>query len=89
MWSVRLQILGLAMLGIFLEFPDAALAIWMALPGDLKSLLPPDFVKCLGYGIIIAGTIARIFRQRKLADRKAALGSESQPEIPRPHHVDG
>src|SRR5690606_19647404 len=95
LWSVRLPLIGLAVLAFFLELPDVALSVWLALPADLKSYLPPDFGKYLGYAIILGTPIARVIRQRRLdaaardQARNNRMGPEGEPDIPQPDRVGG
>lgn len=77
MWSVRLVALGTTIVAIFTELPDVATNLWLVLPADLKSALPVEFGRYLGYAILALGLVARIVRQRQLVERKAALGGES------------
>lgn len=65
-WSIRIGILGTCVASIFLAAPDAALYAWALLPDDIKSHLPPAFIKFSGVGILILSFIARLVRQPKL-----------------------
>lgn len=65
-WSIRFGILGTCVASIFLAAPDAALYAWALLPDDIKSHLPPAFIKFSGVGILVLSFIARLVRQPKL-----------------------
>lgn len=78
-WSTRLQILGLAFLGLFMEFPDAALSVWVALPPDLKDYLPPQFARYIAYAIFFASIVARFIRQDGL-DQRGPVSGRDRPD---------
>lgn len=80
MWSIRLVAFGTGLVALFTEFPDAATNIWLALPADLKSYLPPDFGRYFGYALLALGIVARVIRQRKLVERKQAIESAQEPD---------
>ncbi|WP_443083787.1 DUF7940 domain-containing protein [Verticiella alkaliphila] len=93
-WSIRLSALGAILIAITTEFPHAATALWMALPADLKSLLPPDFGRYLGYAIVACGLFARVVHQPRVAERAAAasgddgVGAEGEPDLSGPNYLD-
>lgn len=66
LWSVRLTVLGTLIVGWFLASPDAFLQVWLMLPQDLKDTLPPSVVKFIPIAILVAGTLARVVKQKKL-----------------------
>lgn len=76
MWSIRLSVLGTAVLIFFEGFPDVAFSVWASIPDDLKSVLPVEFAKYLGYGLIAASWIARTIRQFKLIERSREHGAK-------------
>jgi len=77
MWSIRLSVLGTAVLIFFEGFPDVAFSVWASIPDDLKSVLPVEFAKYLGYGLIAASWVARTIRQFKLIERSREFGAEA------------
>lgn len=77
LWSIRLSILGTAVLIFFEGFPDVAFSVWASIPDDLKSVLPVEFAKYLGYGLIAASWVARTIRQFKLIERSREYGAEA------------
>jgi hypothetical protein len=68
-WSVRLQLAGTALLAAFEVFPDAIVSIWIALPSDVRAVVDPDFIRYVGYVVIVAGIIARVIKQPKLHEK--------------------
>jgi hypothetical protein len=77
MWSIRLSVLGTAVLIFFERFPDVAFSVWASIPDDLKSVLPVEFTKYLGYGLIAASWFARTIKQFKLIERSREYGAEA------------
>jgi hypothetical protein len=77
MWSIRLSVLGTAVLIFFEGFPDVAFSVWASIPDDLKSVLPVEFAKYLGYGLIAASWVARTIRQFKLIERSREYSAEA------------
>lgn len=75
LWSVRLQLIGLALLGFFAQFPDVALDAWNMLPADIKALLPETFVRWFGFVFLVASPIARFIKQSNIV-RPAEAGAE-------------
>ncbi|MNK60144.1 hypothetical protein D3C87_792720 [compost metagenome] len=73
-WSVRLQILGTAILALALETPHALLTVWSMVPADLRAELPEGTGKWIGIAVIAFGIIARIIYQPKIAKRDGADG---------------
>lgn len=69
-WSTRLQLLGLALLGIITEFPHTLTSLWVSLPDDLKTMLPEDYGRYIVYATLLSGIVARFIRQPKLLTTK-------------------
>ena len=65
-WSVRLSLLGSALLSAFFAFPDAMIHVWNMIPGDLKSYVPAEWAKWIPVALIVAGVLARIIKQKGL-----------------------
>lgn len=63
-WSIRLQALALALAAWMIAMPDAALDLWLALPGEAKALLPRHAAQWMPVIIGIAAIGARIARQK-------------------------
>lgn len=88
MWSIRLSVLGTAVLIFFEGFPDVAFSVWASIPDDLKSVLPVEFAKYLGYGLIAASWVARTIRQFKLIERSREYGAEAMAGLGGPQQRD-
>lgn len=70
-WSVRLGVIGSALTGFFVAFPDQALQAWALLPADLKAYLPQQYMPMIGVAIFVLSLIARIIKQKKLENENA------------------
>lgn len=66
-WSVWLGTAGTAIGTFFLSFPDAAIQAWNFLPGDLKSVIPVNYMGFISYFMIAMGILSQFVRQKKLA----------------------
>ena len=73
-WSVRLQLLGAAILTLALETPNALLTVWSMVPADLRAELPEGTGKWIGIAVIALGIIARLVQQPSLNKRDGADG---------------
>lgn len=73
-WSVRLQLLGAAILTLALETPNALLTVWSMVPADLRSELPEGTGKWIGVAVIALGIVARLVRQPSLNERNGPDG---------------
>ena len=69
-WSVRLGIVGSAITGVLIAFPDVALSAWAMMPADLKSVIPERYMPLIGVGIFVASLIARAIKQTKLEPKE-------------------
>ena len=69
-WSVRLGIVGSAVTGVLIAFPDVALSAWAMMPADLKSAFPERYMPLIGVGIFVASLIARAIKQTKLEPKE-------------------
>ena len=66
LWSIRLNALGLSILG-FVQFdPVAALAVWNMLPPAARHVLPPNFLVIVGVALFALAMISRLVAQPKL-----------------------
>ena len=77
-WSVRLGIVGSAITGVLIAFPDVALSAWAMMPADLKSAIPERYMPIIGVVIFIASLIARAIKQTKPVPK--GLENDKQPE---------
>ena len=69
-WSVRLGIVGSAVTGVLIAFPDVALSAWAMMPGDLKAAIPERYMPLIGVVIFVASLIARAIKQTKLEPKE-------------------
>jgi len=65
-WSVRLSILGGALLTFLEIYPNAVGTVIQNLPPELKSRVDPEIFRAIGIICVLASPIARIIRQSKL-----------------------
>lgn len=70
-WSVRLGVIGSALTGWLVAFPDQALQVWALLPADLKAFFPEQYMPLFGVGIFVLSLIARAIKQTKLEPKGA------------------
>lgn len=75
-WSVWLGSVGAAIGVILLQFPDAALNAWNALPPDLKSYIPPHILSYISPALMGLAVVAQYVRQSKLKSRADALRTD-------------
>lgn len=66
LWSVRFNAMGVALLSGMLAFPQIVADAWAALPPEMKSLLPQQYVMWVPVFLMIVSMYARIVRQPKL-----------------------
>lgn len=69
-WSVRLGIVGSAITGVLIAFPDVALSAWAMMPADLKAAIPERYMPLVGVVIFVASLIARAIKQTKLEPKE-------------------
>jgi hypothetical protein len=68
-WSVRLNALGLAVLGWFAIDPVSLLSVWNMMPPAVRDLIPEQLVSGLGAVLFLLAMIARLVRQPKLREK--------------------
>jgi hypothetical protein len=68
-WSVRLNALGILILGLFAFDPVALLAVWNMMPNPVRDLIPEQFLSILGALLFSLSLIARLVRQPKLQEK--------------------
>ena len=78
-WSVRLGIIGSALTGFLVAFPDQALQVWAMLPADLKAYLPERYMPLVGVSIFVLSLIAHAVKQTKLQPKGAEDDKQPQP----------
>ena len=69
-WSVRIGIIGSAITGVLIAFPDVALSAWAMMPADLKSAIPERYMPLIGVVIFVASLVARAIKQTKLEQKE-------------------
>ena len=69
LWSIRLNAIGLAILGWVQIDPVSALSVWNMMPGDVRTVLPQNFIAILGGMFFVLSMMARLVRQPKLENR--------------------
>lgn len=65
-WSVRLSLIGSALLSAFFVFPDAMVHVWNMIPVELKAYIPAECAKWIPVALIVSGVLARIVKQKGL-----------------------
>jgi len=68
-WSVRLNALGLAILGWFAVDPVSLLSVWNMMPPSVRDLIPEQLVSGLGALLFLLAMVARLVRQPKLREK--------------------
>jgi preprotein translocase subunit SecY len=73
-WSVRLSIVGGALLTFLEAFPHAVATVISTLPSEVTGTIDEGILKAIGIICILASPVARVIKQNKLdeADTKAA-----------------
>ena len=71
--SIRLNAIGLALLGWFAFDPVGVLYVWQMLPPDVRAFLPPNFVLFAGMALFALSMIARLVKQPKLGGKSDAV----------------
>lgn len=59
-------------------FPDVAMQVWMMMPDDLKSALPPFTVKAISYSILLASLFGKMHGMKK--EIKALKNDSANPQ---------
>jgi preprotein translocase subunit SecY len=63
-WSVRLSIIGGAILTLVEGFPHVIATIFSTLPSEITQTLPDGLLKTIGIVCVLASPIARVIKQR-------------------------
>lgn len=80
LWSVRLSVFGAMLMGMLTALPDAVLYVWLAMPPELKELLPTQYLSLLACFIFVGVSIARVIRQHKLRELRRRRGEDELDE---------
>jgi hypothetical protein len=67
-WSVRLSIVGGALLTLAEGFPHALATIYSTLPTEVTQAVPDGLIKIIGILCVLASPIARVIKQSQLGD---------------------
>lgn len=59
-------------------FPDVAMQVWMMMPDDLKSALPPFTVKAISYSVLVISMLAKMRGMKK--ENKALKNDSANPQ---------
>lgn len=65
-WSVWLASIGSILSAWAQSFPQAAIDGWNALPPDIKSYLPQNYLGLIGAFMVAMGVVAQFIRQKKI-----------------------
>mgnify|MGYP003362370142 CR=1 FL=1 len=76
-WSVWLASAGSALMAWIQSFPDSAITAWNALPPDIKSFLPSNYLSIIASSLVALAVISQFVRQKKLNEKKKELDSEN------------
>lgn len=69
LWSIRLNAIGLAILGYIQIDPIGALGVWNMMPAEVRRYLPPQLLLLIGMIFFALSMLARLVRQPKLEDK--------------------
>ncbi|MCW2763993.1 MAG: hypothetical protein JWR85_4194 [Marmoricola sp.] len=67
-WSIRLGVVGSAIVSLFVMIPDAAIGMWNFMPETFKNFIPPQYMPMVGVFLFVLGMVARLVKQRRLPD---------------------
>ena len=65
-WSIRLSILGGALLTFLEIYPNAVGTVIQNLPTDVRGRIDPEIFRIIGIICILGSPIARVIKQSKL-----------------------
>lgn len=71
-WSVRLNALGILLLGWFAVDPVSVLAVWNMMPAGVRDLVPSQVVSITGAVLFGFSLLAKFVRQPKLEEKRNA-----------------
>lgn len=80
-WSLRLQVLGVFLLGVLQAFPEVVAHVWLVLPAEIHSAIPDTTLRWIGYACLAAGIIARLIRQDAI---HAGVGGQGERGVQGP-----
>lgn len=65
-WSVRLNAIGLAILGWFAIDPVSLLYVWSMMPPAVHDLIPSQWLSLVGAALFALSLLARMVKQPKM-----------------------
>lgn len=68
-WSVRLNALGILILGWIAVDPVSLLYVWSMMPVEVRDLVPAQFLSLIGAVLFGLSMIARLVRQPKMQEK--------------------
>jgi hypothetical protein len=68
-WSVRLSILGGALLTFLEVFPSHVATVLNTLPAEISGQVPDTILKIIGIVCVLASPIARVIKQSDLGSK--------------------
>jgi hypothetical protein len=63
-WSMRFNALALAILTFVSFDPTAALGVWNMMPGEVRAVLPHNFLTWVGGILIFLSMLSRVVKQK-------------------------
>jgi len=71
-WSVRLSILGGALLTFLEVFPAHVATVINTLPAEITGQVPDTIFKVIGILCVLASPVARVIKQSRLDDQRGS-----------------
>lgn len=68
-WSTRLGLAGTAIATFLIANPDIANVLWLNLPAEIKSAIPPQYMPLIGVAIFVVSLVAKFVAQPKLQEQ--------------------
>ena len=63
-WSLRFNAVALAILGFVSFDPAAALGAWNMMPGDVRAVVPHNFLVWIGGILVALSMLSRVVKQK-------------------------
>ncbi len=70
-WSTWLTLVGSSITSLIVLFPDNSYAAWLALPDDVRHIIPEKYLPLVGAIICLTAIAAKYIKQQKLANADA------------------
>jgi preprotein translocase subunit SecY len=67
-WSIRLSLIGGALITFLEAFPNAVAAVIQTLPDNITDQIGTDILRVIAIVCIVASPIARVVKQTKIDD---------------------